>query len=110
MKISIIGSGYAGLSSDLFISRHKLNSITLYDKFDKVQSIGAGILIQPSSMEILKKLDLYEQVIDKGEKVYYLEGLNHRGRQVFLTSYNDYATECFGIVESIVLYYIQVTL
>ncbi len=83
MKISIIGSGYAGLSSTLFLSRHKLNNITLYDKFDKVQTIGAGILMKPLSMEILKKLDLYEQVIEMDEKVYYLEGINHRGRQVF---------------------------
>ena len=97
MKISIIGAGYAGLSSTLFLSRHKLNQITLYDKFDTVQTIGAGILIQPSAMEVLKKLDLYEDLINRGEKVYYLEGINHRGRQVFLTSYNDYAPNCFGI-------------
>jgi 2-polyprenyl-6-methoxyphenol hydroxylase-like FAD-dependent oxidoreductase len=97
MKISIIGSGFAGLSSALFLCRHKLNTITLYDKFDKVQTVGAGILIQPSSMEILKKLDLYDQLLKNGEKVYYLEGINHRGRQVFLTSYNDYAPESFGI-------------
>jgi 2-polyprenyl-6-methoxyphenol hydroxylase-like FAD-dependent oxidoreductase len=74
-----------------------LNTITLYDKFDKVQTLGAGILMQPSSMEILKKLDLYDELIKNGEKVYYLEGINHRGRQVFLTSYNDYAPDCFGI-------------
>jgi 2-polyprenyl-6-methoxyphenol hydroxylase-like FAD-dependent oxidoreductase len=97
MKISIIGSGFAGLSSALFLCRHKLNTITLYDKFDQVQTVGAGILIQPSSMEILKKLNLYEQLITNGEKVYHLEGTNHRNRQVFLTSYNDYAPDCFGI-------------
>ncbi|CAF3927598.1 unnamed protein product, partial [Adineta steineri] len=56
MKIGIIGSGFAGLSSALFLSRNKLNSITLYDKFDKVQTVGAGILIQPSAMEIFKNL------------------------------------------------------
>jgi 2-polyprenyl-6-methoxyphenol hydroxylase-like FAD-dependent oxidoreductase len=74
-----------------------LNTITLYDKFDKVQTVGAGILMQPSSMEILKKLNLYDELLKNGEKVYNLEGINHRGRQVFLTSYNDYAPECFGI-------------
>ncbi|CAF1153116.1 unnamed protein product [Adineta steineri] len=97
MKIGIIGSGFAGLSSALFLSRNKLNAITLYDKFDKVQTVGAGILIQPSAMEIFKKLDLYEEFIRNGEKVYDLEGTNHRGQKVFLTSYNDYAPECFGI-------------
>jgi 2-polyprenyl-6-methoxyphenol hydroxylase-like FAD-dependent oxidoreductase len=56
MKISIIGSGFAGLSSALFLCRHKLNNITPYDKFDKIQTVGAGILIQPSSMEVLEKI------------------------------------------------------
>jgi 2-polyprenyl-6-methoxyphenol hydroxylase-like FAD-dependent oxidoreductase len=79
LKISIIGSGFAGLSSALFLCRHKLNTITLYDKFDQVQTAGAGFLIQPSSMEILRKLDLYEKLIENGDKVYYLEGINHRG-------------------------------
>lgn len=97
MKISIIGSGFTGSSSALFLCRHKLTTITIYDKFDQVQTVGAGILIQPSSMEILKKLHLYDELIKNGEKVYYLEGINHRNRQVFLASYHDYAPDCFGI-------------
>ena len=97
MKISIIGAGYAGLSSALFLSRHRSNRITIYDRFDQVQTIGAGILIQPSAMEVLRKLDLYKPLIDHSEKVYHLEGINHRGRQVFLTSYCDYKPDSFGI-------------
>ncbi|CAF0792256.1 unnamed protein product [Adineta ricciae] len=97
MKISIIGAGYAGLSSALLLSRHHVNRITVYDRFDRVQTIGAGILIQPSAIEILKRLGLYEQLIDRGEKVYHLEGINHRRRQVFLTSYDDYSPNSFGI-------------
>lgn len=97
MKISIIGSGFAGLSSALFLSRHKLNTITLYDKFDQIQTVGAGILMQPSSIEILKKLDLYDELLKNGEKIYYLEGINHHNRQVFLTSYHDYTPNSFGI-------------
>ncbi|CAF0936018.1 unnamed protein product [Rotaria sordida] len=53
--------------------------------------------MQPSAMEILKKLDIYEPLVKSGEKIYNLKGTNHRGREVFLTSYNDYAIGCFGI-------------
>ena len=81
MKINIIGSGFAGLSAALFLSRDRSNSITLYDKFNEVQTIGAGILMQSSSMEVLKRLGLYKSFIENGEKVYCLEGINHRGRQ-----------------------------
>ncbi|CAF1396632.1 unnamed protein product [Rotaria sp. Silwood1] len=97
MKINIIGSGFAGLSAALFLSRHPLNCITLYDKFTNVQTVGAGILMQPSAMVILKKLDIYEPLVRNGEKIYNLRGTNHHGREVFLTSYDDYAIGCFGI-------------
>ncbi|CAM4825784.1 unnamed protein product [Rotaria magnacalcarata] len=97
MKIKIIGSGFAGLSSALYLSRNPSNSITVYDKFNCVQSVGAGILIQPSSMEVLRKLNLYDDMLKRGEKIYNLVGINHRDKQVFLTSYNDYATQCFGV-------------
>ena len=97
MRINIVGSGFAGLSSALFLSRNKVNKITLHEKFDRVQTVGAGILIQPSAIEILKKLDLYEPLVANGEKIDYLQGMNHRGREVFLTSYSDYASDCFGV-------------
>lgn len=97
MKIKIIGSGFAGLSSALYLSRRPSNVITIYDKFEHVRTVGAGIMIQPSSMEILKDLNLYDHLISHGEKVYNLVGINHRDRPVFLTSYHNYAPQSFGI-------------
>lgn len=96
MKIAIIGCGFAGLSTALFLSK-KENQITLYDKFTDIKAVGAGILIQPSSMVVLKKLELYDELIQHGERVDKLIGINHRKKQVFATYYKDYDEKEFGI-------------
>ena len=97
MKIVIIGCGFAGLASALFFAKDNENTIEIFDKFSEIKTVGAGIMIQPSSMEVLKKLDLYEYLLEHGEKVYALEGFNHKGKNVFGTYYKDYTEESFGI-------------
>lgn len=97
MKIAIIGCGFAGVASALFLAKDKNNNIDIFDKFSEVKTVGAGIMIQPSSMEVLKKLDLYESLLEHGEKIYALEGLNHYHEKVFGTYYHDYNQDAFGI-------------
>ena len=97
MKIAIIGCGFAGIASALFLAKDNKNSIEIFDKFSEVKTVGAGIMIQPSSMEVLKKLDLYESLLEHGEKIYALEGFNNYHEQIFGTYYHDYSPEAFGI-------------
>lgn len=98
-KIAIIGCGFAGLSSALFLAQRENVKVTLFDKFQEVKVLGAGILMQPSSMEILKHetLNLYDKLIEKGEKVYALRGVTHYKKEVFTTLYDDYQKGSFGI-------------
>lgn len=95
MKIGIIGCGFAGLSSALFLAKdHK---ITLIEKFSTPQARGAGILIQPSSQIILNKLNLLVPLLNRGEKIFELKGINHNNKLVFATYYKDYHVDSFGI-------------
>jgi 2-polyprenyl-6-methoxyphenol hydroxylase-like FAD-dependent oxidoreductase len=96
MKIAIIGCGFAGLSSALFLSQRG-NDITIFDKFHHPEPIGAGILIQPSSQEVLKKLGIYDDLLLEGEKVFYMQGINHKNKEVFLSRYKDYHPDAFGL-------------
>lgn len=98
-KIAIIGCGFAGLSCALFLSKKEQVKITLFDKFNEVKVLGAGILMQPSSMEVLKHetLGLYDKLLEKGEKIYALRGVSHYKKEVFTTLYDDYEKGAFGI-------------
>lgn len=95
MNIGIIGCGFAGLASALMLSKE--HQVTIMEKFSMPAALGAGILIQPSSQEILKNLDLYEKLLEQGEKIYELNAINHRKKKVFATYYKDYDKNVFGI-------------
>lgn len=98
MKIAIIGCGFAGLSAALLLSKKsKDNEITLYDKFTEVKMVGAGIMLQQSSIIALQELGLYDYVLQQGEKIDVLNGINHKKKQVFSTKHSDYHSESFSI-------------
>jgi 2-polyprenyl-6-methoxyphenol hydroxylase-like FAD-dependent oxidoreductase len=96
MKIAIIGCGFAGLSSALLLGKRK-HDITLIDRITKIKAVGSGILIQPSSMVVLKNLGLFDYLIKHGEKIDILSCINHKKRNVFTTRYSDVDQTSFGI-------------
>ncbi len=96
MKIAIIGCGFAGLSSALLLAKRN-HTITLVDRITKIKAVGAGILIQPSSMVVLKNLGLFDYLIKHGEKIDILTGTNHKKQTVFTTRYSDVDQTSFGI-------------
>jgi 2-polyprenyl-6-methoxyphenol hydroxylase-like FAD-dependent oxidoreductase len=96
MKIAIIGCGFAGLSSAIYMAR-KNHHITLIDKFNEIKSVGAGILIQPSSSIVLKDFGIYDNILNQSEKVTSIVGLNHHRKRVFNVNYQDYELDSFGM-------------
>jgi 2-polyprenyl-6-methoxyphenol hydroxylase-like FAD-dependent oxidoreductase len=71
--------------------------ITLFDKFADIKAVGAGILIQPSSMVVLQHLGLLDDLLGRGERIDTLIGLNHKKQQVFVTRYSDVDAHSFGL-------------
>lgn len=96
MKIAIIGCGFAGLSTALFLAK-QYKQVDIYDKFKTAHPIGAGIMLQPSSIPILNMLEMQNTLEHNGEKIYSIEGINHQEKRVFLTSYQDYEPNAYGI-------------
>jgi 2-polyprenyl-6-methoxyphenol hydroxylase-like FAD-dependent oxidoreductase len=96
MNIAIIGCGFAGLSSALLLAKRN-HSVTLFDRFSEVKTVGAGIMIQPSSMVVLKALGLFDYLLEHGEKIDVLVGTNHKKKNVFVTRYSDFDEHSFGI-------------
>lgn len=65
MEIAIIGGGITGLSTALALHKVGLNS-TVYEQAESLNEIGAGIWLQPNAIQVLKWLDLYEEVESQG--------------------------------------------
>ncbi|HPI96719.1 MAG TPA: NAD(P)/FAD-dependent oxidoreductase [Gammaproteobacteria bacterium] len=95
-KIAIIGAGTAGLATALFLSRHSYR-IDLYEEVEKLQAVGAGLLLQPQGLYVLNQLGLLSEIISNGSIIESLQGRNHRNKFVMDFHYEDLNKNLFGI-------------
>lgn len=89
MNIKIIGCGFAGLSSALLLSKLDNVEIEIYEKFEKIQPVGAGIVLQPSVLPVLKELNVLDSINKFMEPIEKIIGRNVKGKEIFLTKYNN---------------------
>lgn len=89
MKIKIIGCGFAGLSSALFLSTLDNAEVEIYEKFEKIKPVGAGIVLQPSVLPVLQELNILSEVNLFMEPIYKIIGKNVKGKEIFSTHYNN---------------------
>ena len=86
--IAIAGCGPAGLAAALLLHRQG-HTVTLFERFDRPQPIGSGLMIQPSGLAVLDALGLAPDIIAHGAPVRALHGLNHQGDIALDARYAD---------------------
>lgn len=94
MKIAIIGAGFAGLATASVLDGH---DITIYEQAPELKPVGAGVLIQPFGLSVLRALDLDEQVIQSGDKINRLYGLTTNDKSILNLRYDKYESDYFGV-------------
>jgi 2-polyprenyl-6-methoxyphenol hydroxylase-like FAD-dependent oxidoreductase len=96
LRIAVIGCGVAGQASALFLSRlgHK---VTILERFAQPAPVGAGLLLQPSGLAVLKRLGLYEDALKAGAAVGGIDGRTISGRRVLDLAYRDLHPACGGL-------------
>ena len=75
MKISIIGTGIAGLSTAIFLKQEGYD-VELYERNSKVSDIGAGIVCWPNASFILDKLNVLDAVSKVSGEVSFMKRFN----------------------------------
>ena len=81
LSVAVVGAGFAGLATACMLARCG-HQVTVFEKFDKPESIGAGILIQPSGLAAMRALGIHDEVVAQGTKVDHLLGVTARQRPV----------------------------
>jgi 2-polyprenyl-6-methoxyphenol hydroxylase-like FAD-dependent oxidoreductase len=87
LSIAICGCGPAGLAAAAFLSeaRHKP---FLIERFSEPKPVGAGLLLQPAGLEVLRRIDAAERALDLGQKITGFHGATApKGRLIFDLSY-----------------------
>lgn len=96
MRIGIIGCGIAGQASAIALARDG-HEVTLVERFAEAKPLGAGLLLQPSGLDALARLELRDAVEQMGAPIARLFGRTVHGRTVMDLSYADVADGVHGL-------------
>jgi 2-polyprenyl-6-methoxyphenol hydroxylase-like FAD-dependent oxidoreductase len=94
-KIAVIGGGIVGMSTALFL-KDKFD-VTLFERQKISQPLGAGIMLQPSGLFVLKELGLNQNIIDRGVLINGFHGVNSNGKVDFDISFEDHQPKIYGL-------------
>lgn len=73
------------------------HAVTVFERFAEPRPIGAGLLLQPTGLAVLRALGLADQAMARGARVDGLEGRTHRGRAVLELAYADLHPKAHGL-------------
>ncbi|HSV45354.1 MAG TPA: NAD(P)/FAD-dependent oxidoreductase [Ramlibacter sp.] len=96
LSVAVAGAGFAGLATACMLARCG-HQVTVFEKFDKPESLGAGILIQPSGLAAMQALGIRDEVVANGAKVDHLLGVTARQRPVVNVRYQRWQPGAFGL-------------
>lgn len=68
MDVGVIGCGFAGGAAALFLARAG-HRVTVYEAVPEPRAVGAGIVLQPTGMEVLASLGLLAPVLERGAPI-----------------------------------------
>ena len=86
MRIGIVGCGVCGQASAIALSRAG-HAVEVFERFETARPLGAGLLLQPSGLEALARLDLRAEVERWGARVFALDGRIAGNRRVLDLAY-----------------------
>ncbi len=96
LDVGIIGCGVAGQAAASLLgdAGHR---VTVLECFQEPRPVGAGLLLQPTGLAVLRSLGLEEGALAAGARIDGLFGENHKGRPVLDLAYGDLHPAAFGL-------------
>jgi len=96
LRIGVVGCGVAGQAAAIFLSEGG-HEVTIFERFAEPRPIGAGLLLQPTGLAVLRALGLEQPALAQGARVVGLEAKTHRGRSVLDLAYADLHAAAHGL-------------
>ena len=91
-SVAVVGAGTAGCAAALLLARDG-HRVTVFEQAAEPGPVGAGILLQPTGMEVLERLG----VSVPGAEVHRLRCTNARGRTLLDLSYDVIGAHGLGV-------------
>lgn len=96
LKIAIIGAGTAGLALAAMLVRQDIH-VTLFEKVDTLDPVGAGLLLQPAGLAVFQQLGILAKATALGAKVTGLHGQLSNGHLIVNSHYQQADSDFFGL-------------
>lgn len=95
MKIAVVGCGAAGAAAAVFLKRDG-HDVVVFEQAPEIRAVGAGFLMQPSGMEVLRELGIHDEVVSHASIVKRLHVLERDGRDLMELRYGEIGEGMFG--------------
>lgn len=96
LEVGIVGCGVAGQATASFLADAG-HRVTVLERFQDPRPVGAGLLLQPTGLAVLRALGLEPAALTAGARIDGLFGENHKGRPVLDLAYGDLHPAAFGL-------------
>jgi 2-polyprenyl-6-methoxyphenol hydroxylase-like FAD-dependent oxidoreductase len=96
LEVGVVGCGVAGQAAATFLADAG-HRVTVFERFAEPQPLGAGLLLQPTGLAVLRALGLGEQAEQIGARIDGLLGLNHLKHVVLDLAYADLHRAAYGL-------------
>lgn len=81
-RIGIIGGGPAGMSTAILLHK-KGFSVQIFEKHSSPGPVGAGIMLQPTGLKVLKEIGVSKHILNNGQKIVGIDGIDESNRSIF---------------------------
>jgi 2-polyprenyl-6-methoxyphenol hydroxylase-like FAD-dependent oxidoreductase len=96
LRIAIVGCGSAGPAAATLLRRQG-HAVTLYERAPACRPVGAGFLLQPSGMAVLRELGIDREVLARGAKVERLHVVDRHGGNLLDLRYAELGNDLHGV-------------
>ncbi|MGJ8698131.1 MAG: FAD-dependent oxidoreductase [Verrucomicrobiaceae bacterium] len=95
-RVAIVGSGTAGPAAGIFLARAG-HEVTLFERAEQEEAVGAGFLLQPTGLAVLRELGLEEEVLGVTQRIDGLYCRTKGGKVLLDLSYAELQEGIFGL-------------
>jgi 2-polyprenyl-6-methoxyphenol hydroxylase-like FAD-dependent oxidoreductase len=95
-EIAVVGCGVAGQAAAALLADAG-HEISVFERFAEPRPVGAGLLLQPTGLAVLRALGLAQDALAQGARVVGLEARAHTGRLVLDLAYADLHPAAHGL-------------
>ncbi|MDP1840483.1 MAG: NAD(P)/FAD-dependent oxidoreductase [Reyranella sp.] len=96
LEVGVVGCGVAGQAAATLLADAG-HRVTVFERFTEPRPSGAGLLLQPTGLAVLRRLGLDEQAERLGARIDGLLGLNHLKHTVLDLAYGDLHPAAYGL-------------